>query len=60
MRFTIAQFFIFSIEDNRIQRRKFHGIFKVNGKGSPGKLAVGILVPVLGGSLADAFANRNT
>jgi tryptophan-rich sensory protein len=35
-------------------------LFKVNGKINSGKLAVGILVPVVGGSLAGAFANRNT
>ena len=33
---------------------------KVNGKIKPGKLALSIMVPVVGGSLAGAFANRNT
>ncbi|MDN3448915.1 TspO/MBR family protein [Planococcus sp. APC 3906] len=33
---------------------------KVNGKINPGKLAMSIMVPVVGGSLAGAFANRNT
>lgn len=33
---------------------------KVNGKINPGKLALSIMVPVVGGSLAGAFANRNT
>lgn len=35
-------------------------LLKVNGKINPGKLALGVLVPVVGGSLAGAFANRNT
>lgn len=35
-------------------------LFKVNGKINSGKLALSILVPTLGGSLAGAFANRNT
>lgn len=34
--------------------------FKVNGKINSGKLALSILVPTLGGSLAGTFANRNT
>ena len=33
---------------------------KVDGKIKTGKLALSIMVPVVGGSLAGAFANRNT
>lgn len=33
---------------------------KVDGKIKPGKLALSIMVPVVGGSLVGAFANNNT
>lgn len=33
---------------------------KVDGRVKPGKLALSVMVPLVGGSLAGAFANRNT